>query len=181
MAEIPGTAIVAATAGGILLYAGLRGKTPLEALREVISGNPTPVPHATDLAVPGGGPGYFGPPTSRGAQIVQDARRYIGTPYKWGGASPTGFDCSGLVTYVLHHDLGLSLPSNTHTTTVGFMTWSGAKTIPAAQRQAGDLVITPSHVQIYTGAGMVIEAPGVGKKVRETKGWMNGTYRRVVV
>lgn len=103
-----------------------------------------------------------------GNAIAQDALKYEGkVPYKWGGADPSGWDCSGFATYVLHHDAGLQLPSNTHTVTMQFLTWSGAVTIPTAQAQAGDLVCWPTHVAIAVSSTECIgaETYGVGTVV----------------
>ena len=47
----------------------------------------------------------------RGRKVVRIARRYLGVPYRWGGMSPSGFDCSGLVAYA-YGKLGVSLPHN---------------------------------------------------------------------
>ena len=51
-------------------------------------------------------------PGDRYSAAVGIAEKYIGTPYVWGGASPSGFDCSGLVMYV-YEQLGVSLPHYT--------------------------------------------------------------------
>src|SRR3954463_6812881 len=65
-----------------------------------------------------------------GAAIAAAAHKYLGVRYVWGGADPSGFDCSGLVTWVLHHDLGYQLPSNSHTITGQWLVWSGAADVP---------------------------------------------------
>lgn len=182
--QISGTAVAAASAGGVLIYAALRNVTPLQALKDVLSGKPLAVPSTAGTkisdVVAGQAAQVQAATGGLGSKIVTAARQYIGVPYRWGGATPAGFDCSGLVTYVLHHDLGLVLPSNAHTVTMGFLYWRGATTIPASQRQPGDLVCWTGHIAIYSGNGKMIEAPHAGAKVRETNLRSAGAvFRRV--
>lgn len=171
---ISGTGLALATAGGVLLWSGLSGVTPLDLVKNLTQpgaklppihvGSPTEIlgQLATSTFSTAGGilnssytTGSAGPvPASSelGARIAAAAERYAGrVPYKWGGATPSGWDCSGMVTYVLHHDLGLNLPSNTHTVSQQFYVWSGATDVPASQCQAGDLVCWLSHIAIATG------------------------------
>jgi cell wall-associated NlpC family hydrolase len=102
-----------------------------------------------------------------GADVVADARKYLGVPYVWGGTDPnTGLDCSGLTGQV-YRDLGIDLPRvSRDQATVG---------TPVAgldQAQPGDLLFFGSpvhHVAIYEGDGMMIEAPHTGQSVKEIK------------
>jgi cell wall-associated NlpC family hydrolase len=96
----------------------------------------------------------------RGRKVVRIARRYLGVPYRWGGMSPSGFDCSGLVAYA-YGRLGVSLPHNAAALYgVGF-------TVPVARLQPGDLVFFSGlgHVGIAVGSGRYIHAPQSGERV----------------
>jgi RHS repeat-associated protein len=102
------------------------------------------------------------------ANVVAEAEKYLGVPYKWGGKSPsTGFDCSGLVTWVYDHAKGVwvSLPGNTYTQ-VGYGVQASRSSL-----KPGDLIFfnttnTNSHVGIYIGNGRFIHAPHTGDHVR---------------
>jgi cell wall-associated NlpC family hydrolase len=108
--------------------------------------------------------------------VVSLAVQYLGVPYVWAGASPTGFDCSGLVQYV-YGKLGVSLPHNT------VLEWNDprAVSVPRNQLQAGDLVFFNGldHVGIYVGHGYFIDAPHTGAFVRIDSldgGWYAANY-----
>jgi murein DD-endopeptidase len=114
--------------------------------------------------------GGLGPVVRRNA-IVSIATRYLGIPYKWGGARPkTGFDCSGLVQYVFAQ-LGYSLPH------YAAAQWYSPNAVWVAPNrlQPGDLVFfigadgtrrAPGHVGIYVGDGYLIDAPHTKSFVR---------------
>ena len=89
------------------------------------------------------------------------ALQYLGVPYVWGGASPSGFDCSGLVMYV-YAQLGISLPHYT------VSQWDVTEPISTSQMQPGDLVFFDGlgHVGIYIGGGQFVDAPHTGSVVR---------------
>ena len=104
------------------------------------------------------------PVASTGAghpQAASIAMRYLGVPYVWGGSSPSGFDCSGLVMYV-YAQLGISLGHYTGAQ------WGETLPISPSQAQPGDLVFFNgvSHVGIYIGGGQMINAPHTGSVVR---------------
>jgi cell wall-associated NlpC family hydrolase len=100
-----------------------------------------------------------------GVRAVAIAERFLGVPYVWGGATPTGFDCSGLVMYV-YGQLGVSLVHFS-----GTQYRQGAP-VPATALAPGDLVffhpgrLGPGHVGIYVGGGLFIHAPHSGDVVR---------------
>lgn len=104
---------------------------------------------------------------ARGEDIVALARKYLGVQYVWGGTSPSGFDCSGLVTYVFGKN-GIQLPRVTYNQiAVG-------QSVPQNKLRPGDLVFFdtdrsrqgPDHVGIYIGGGKFIHAPRPGSSVK---------------
>ena len=103
-------------------------------------------------------------------KILTEAMRYIGTPYVWGGTSPKGFDCSGLIQYV-YGKYGLDLP-RISADQANF----GSRT-DVGDLRPGDLVAWDNsgrnagadHIAIYAGDGYIIEAPHAGASVRRRK------------
>ena len=114
------------------------------------------------------------PPSSTlGGQAVAIAEQYLGVPYVWGGASPSGFDCSGLVMYV-YGRLGVSLPHN------AAAQYSMGTSVPRDALEPGDLVFFDGlgHVGIYVGGGSFIHAPHTGTVVQisSLSGWYSSEY-----
>jgi cell wall-associated NlpC family hydrolase len=102
------------------------------------------------------------PPSSTlGGQAVAIAEQYLGVPYVWGGASPSGFDCSGFTMYV-YAQLGVSLPHNAASQ------YFALPHVPTTDLEPGDLVFFYGlgHVGIYIGGGMMIHAPHTGTVVQ---------------
>jgi cell wall-associated NlpC family hydrolase len=112
------------------------------------------------------------PPSQYGG-VVGIAMRYLGTQYVWGGESPAGFDCSGLVAYV-YAQVGVSLPHYTGAQ------WNMGVPVSRSDLQAGDLVFFDGlgHVGIYIGGGQFIHAPHTGDvvKISSLTGWYADTY-----
>ncbi len=92
------------------------------------------------------------------ANIISVAARYLGTPYRYGGTTPAGFDCSGYVQYVFNQ-VGVSLPR-----TSSQQGASGTR-IPRSEALPGDLVYKPGHVGIYAGDNMMYHSPQTGDVV----------------
>jgi len=110
---------------------------------------------------------------SLGARAVALARHELGVPYVWGGESPAGFDCSGLVAWV-YGRLGVSLPR------VAADQYRAGRHVPRSMLRPGDLVFFHGlgHVGIYMGGGRFIHAPHSGDVVRISPlaGWYDETY-----
>lgn len=186
-------AVALATAGGFLAYVGIRDVELTSGLRDMLKGT-VPTPRAKkDRTTPpeftpgsgGGGDSGGGGGTHFGQRIADAARKYLGQPYSWGGAVPTtsggpGLDCSGLVTWVLVRDIGLTnLPSKTHTVTGQFLGWSGAEDVPRESMAPGDLVCWSGHIGIAINATDMIHAPTIGDVVKIGRVWAGPTIRRV--
>lgn len=172
-----------ATVGGIMVYFAINDIPFVDGLRSLLKGTVPTGPATANGAtaekianlaqlssnqaantVTGGNRSGFG--GNSGSAILADAKKYLGVPYKWGGATPSGFDCSGLVTWVLHHDLGYNLPDNNHTVTGQFMVWGGAKDVPRSQAQAGDLCCSMGHIGIAVDGTSMVHAPDIGDVVK---------------
>jgi cell wall-associated NlpC family hydrolase len=117
------------------------------------------------------------PTTSLGGahpEVVTEARKYIGvSPYVWGGASPSGFDCSGLTQYCYRVAAGITLPRTSRSQ------FSAGSFIPPDRKdllKPGDLVFFGTnanaslihHVGIYSGNSLMIHAPQTGQKIKES-------------
>ena len=110
-------------------------------------------------------------------EVVALAQKYLGVPYVWGGASPSGFDCSGLVMYC-YAQIGISLP---HSAT---MQQQMSRPVPLRALRPGDLVFFGSasfsyHVGIYVGGGHMINAPHTGAVVSYASiagAWIGGRF-----
>lgn len=114
--------------------------------------------------------------SSKGQAIVELAKKYLGTPYVYGGSSPSGFDCSGFV-YYLYKSMGVTL-NRVAADQMTNGTW-----VPKNALQPGDIVGFANssgyinHVGIYAGNGMMIHSPQTGDVVRY-ESIVTGNYAR---
>ncbi|MEH7415251.1 LysM peptidoglycan-binding domain-containing protein [Neobacillus drentensis] len=101
---------------------------------------------------------------SKAQIVINEANKYIGTPYLWGGSTPAGFDCSGYTSYVFAK-AGITIPRTAATQ------WSGLK--PVSTPNPGDLVFFetyapgPTHVGIYLGNNKFIQAGSSGVSIAD--------------
>ena len=99
-----------------------------------------------------------------GEEIAGLAQGLLGAPYRYGGETPQGFDCSGLVYYI-HERLGMDVPRSADAQ------YGHARQVAVRDLQPGDLVFfrlagsKVAHVGIYIGNGRFIHAPSTGKDV----------------
>lgn len=96
-------------------------------------------------------------------QVVFTAMQMVGVPYLWGGSTPAGFDCSGLVQYA-YSNAGLQLPRT------AAAQLAAATPLTLEDAVAGDLLFfsdrkRTSHVAIYLGQGRFVHAPNGGSRV----------------
>ncbi|MFL6561892.1 MAG: NlpC/P60 family protein, partial [Bacillus sp. (in: firmicutes)] len=104
------------------------------------------------------------PTVSKVQMVMTEAKKYIGTPYLWGGNTPAGFDCSGLTSYVFNK-AGITIPRTATTQ------WSGLKAVSTPK--PGDLVFFetyapgPTHVGIYLGNNQFIQAGSKGVSIAD--------------
>ena len=114
------------------------------------------------------------PASSKGQAIVNEAKKYLGIKYVYGGSTPKGFDCSGLVKYVLAKN-GISVSR-----TSAAQSKQGV-TVSKNNLRPGDLLFFAKngrvhHVGIYAGNGQMIHAPHTGAKIRYDS--INTPYRQ---
>jgi peptidoglycan DL-endopeptidase CwlO len=128
------------------------GQSATPAAPATSSAAPAPAQPAVNVAAPA---------SSVGARAASIALSKLGSPYVWGAAGPSTFDCSGLVVWA-YGQLGVSLPHYTGSL------WGSGTHISSSQLEPGDLVFFHglSHVGIYVGGGNFVHAPHTGDVVR---------------
>lgn len=136
----------------------------LERVRSQSSGSASPGLAVGSAGVVSGG-GSAG-----NAQAARVALRYLGVPYVWGGASPSGFDCSGLASYA-YAQVGISVPHYTGAIWAKFPRVVGPL-------QPGDMVFFHGlgHMGIYIGGGQMVHAPHTGDVVKVVSMSGRGDY-----
>ena len=113
------------------------------------------------------------PQSVAGNAVLEIAARYVGVPYRSGGKTPQGFDCSGFTSYVFAQ-LGVSLSS-----TSGGQRSAGT-VVSRADARPGDLIWTPGHVAIYAGGNTEIDSPRPGKSIQFRAIWQGSpTFIRI--
>lgn len=165
-AGISGLAVAAATAGGVLVYAGFKNLSPVAALRQISGGKPAPVTSTgTQLAavaasaVAGGGTGLGNAAAGAasaagGAGVLTAAQKYINDKYSQSRRTQKGWsDCSSFADKVLS-DVGIPPPVK-WAATPNYRISGEWKNIPLAQARPGDIAINSHHMVVVTAAGGV--------------------------
>lgn len=140
--------------------------TSRSATRSSVSSTPSSSSDNGSSATSSSGSSVSLPASASGSAVIAIAKRYLGVPYVHGGSTPSGFDCSGLTSYV-YRQLGISIPRTAAT--------QQAAVQRVSNPQPGDLVFFGSpayHVGIYAGNGMMIAAPYPGQVVRLQPIWV---------
>lgn len=173
---VNGVALASVAAGSVFVYAGIKGFSILQAVQYVVQGkSPATLPQTTGIDTPvelpaATGGSSVGGGTATGQAIANDALKYSGASYVWGGRAdrPGDWDCSSFVSYVLGHDLNYTLPGggrygssgyppNTHGPTTTEYASYGAS-ITRTQVGAGDLLVWPDHIGIAVNNSTMISA-----------------------
>jgi peptidoglycan DL-endopeptidase CwlO len=121
----------------------------------------SPSTSSPSTASPGEAPTQPLPSGDGNAAAVRVMMQYLGVPYVWGGASPSGFDCSGLASYA-YAQIGKSVPHYTGAI------WAKFPKVPRDQLQVGDMVFFRGlgHMGIFIGGDQMIHAPRTGDVVK---------------
>lgn len=193
---VQGRSVAYVAAGFTLLYSGYANRSVKDTLTGFLKGQ---VPAPAPTGAPTIGVNDTGASAAAGVNanastpsgIANDALRYVGHPYLYGGApGPNGtspWDCSSFANWVLGHDLHMTLPGSSSPgydgaahgpTTLSYLAWTGASTVSnsASAAQAGDLLVWQTHMGFALGGGQMISAlnPSLGTKVTTIPGGSPG-------
>jgi cell wall-associated NlpC family hydrolase len=141
----------------------------IHALRPALSRTVVAVSFAGAMALAPVAPAFAHPTSTASATTTTEAEAavdaaldQVGTPYVWGGNSPSGFDCSGLTSWA-YAEAGVTIPRTSRGQ------HAELTSVKRSDLQVGDLVFFYSpvgHVAIYIGDGKIVESPSRGKSVR---------------
>lgn len=169
---ISGVAVALASAGGVLLYAGFQGQSPLAALKDVTSGktktltpstvsftnDPTKLGQGTGVAV-----GYSGA-SGFGSALVAAVMAHRNEKYSQAKRWSAGFsDCSSIIGKGLK-DIGITPPGAS--TTLNYRAWSKLRNVPRDQIQAGDFLCGSGHVALALDSQRAIGQQNPRQNVR---------------
>jgi cell wall-associated NlpC family hydrolase len=183
---VNGVAVASVAVGSIFVWSGLKGWNVTQTIGEVIKGQLPAGSEVNVLTAPGSGGSSGGPGTTNSA-VANDALKYVGHGYTYGGApGPNGtsnWDCSSFVNWVVGHDLKQSIPGYSNGTyngaahgppTGSWGIWPGLKHVSTPQ--AGDIVVWVGHMGICTGPNQMISALNskMGTLVTPIQGYGNG-------
>jgi len=176
--SVPGIPVAIIAAGGILAWSGIYNQTLTSSLGSILTGKaPTAGPQTVTPVSASAAPG------TTDSAVANDAMKYAGSSYVWGGAPGTqagvdgGTDCSGFVNMVLGRDLKQPIPgyaagaytgSEHGPSTVSYLAWGGVSGITESQLQAGDLVVWETHMGISLGGTQMISALDTASGVKVT-------------
>ncbi|MBD0422411.1 C40 family peptidase [Streptomyces sp. TRM S81-3] len=139
----------------------LASLTP-ERLAELAAFEKNGIATAQERFIASGALGAGGRPSAQGDRAVRFAVEQIGKPYQWGAEGPASYDCSGLTSQAWAR-AGTPIPRTSQEQ------WARLKRVPLNQLRPGDLVVyfpEATHVAMYLGDGMVVQAPRPGARVK---------------
>jgi hypothetical protein len=177
VAGISGVGVGVASAGALLIYAGLRGQNPLSALREIASGHPGAIPDVSGsrgiTATIPGGPAILGgavgyPPLLQAVQAFRGDRYSQARRWQPGYSDCSSFPGKGFKA------LGITPPGAS--TTLEYLAWSHLRKIPSAYEAGpGDLLISTSHMAVVIDRSSAIGQQNPTRNVA-TGSWADIMY-----
>lgn len=148
---ISGTAVGIAAFGAVLAYAGFRGESPLQSLRNIASGKPAPV-ESKPTEITGAIPGFSSNNTGRNS-VVAAAQKYVNDKYSQAKRTQPGYsDCSSFVDKALT-DAGISPPQAKWASTANYRLSPEWVNTTKTSSGPGDIAVSGSHMVLITGAG----------------------------
>lgn len=169
---ISGTGVAVTAFGAVLIYAGFRGVSPLQALRETAGGSPPPVASQSTPPLVSQQSGLNSGDTRRAA-VVAATQKYVGDVYSQARRREPGYsDCSSFVDKALR-DVGIAPPFSPWANTANYRMSPEWRTIPANQALPGDIAIAVGHMVLITApggaAGIGQQRPGVNVRIGDMR------------
>lgn len=164
---VSGTGVALATAGGVLLYAGLKGASPLAALKQIVTSGPSALP-ATGTAPQAVSAGTTGATSGLVAACMVNASDKYSQLKRW----QKGFsDCS---SWVGKGFLNLGITPPGASTTLDYLAWGALSKVDVSQAQAGDLLVNAAHMAVVTGPGTAVGQENPTRNVAQ------GTFAQIM-